>query len=76
MKLKRDRPWSDYPIGTKAHALGGGHWERVASGWKWLGGCTFPTPGGDAFWVTLPEVSGEKVAKGPADSRTTPDTTD
>ena len=49
-----DRPWEDYPIGTKAHAFTGGYWERVDLGWKWCTGATFPTPGGDAMSVTLP----------------------
>jgi hypothetical protein len=41
----------DSPIGTRAPAIGGGHWYRTAAGWKWNGpdGCgdTFPRPGGD-----------------------------
>lgn len=47
-KLPVDRPWSEYPIGTKAHAFNGGYWIRVPLGWKWCCGATFPTPGGDA----------------------------
>lgn len=54
----RVREWGEYPEGTKAHAIGGGHWYRTRRGWKWNGptgsGSTFPTPGGDAFAVTLP----------------------
>ena len=50
----KDRPWSDYPLGTKAWAIGGGHWVRVEHGWKWHNGSTFPTPGADAFDVTTP----------------------
>ena len=51
----KDRPWSEYPVGTKAWALGGGYWIRVPNGWKWHNGDTFPTPGGDATGrVTLP----------------------
>jgi hypothetical protein len=46
--------WDQYPLGTKAHAVGGGCWERVERGWKWCTGATFPTPGGDAFRVELP----------------------
>jgi hypothetical protein len=47
--LKRvDRPWDEYPMGTKAHAFNGGYWIRVQRGWKWFSGDTFPTPGGDA----------------------------
>lgn len=48
-ELKRqDRDWSDYPIGTKAHAVMGGYWIKTEGGWKWNSGSTFPTPGGDA----------------------------
>lgn len=35
------------PLGTKAPAVGGGHWVKVAAGWQWFNGGTFPTPGGD-----------------------------
>ncbi len=35
------------PIGTKAPAIGGGHWVRTERGWKWCTGATFPRPGGD-----------------------------
>lgn len=45
----QDRPWNEYPLGTKAHAFMGGFWIRVALGWKWCTGATFPTPGGDAI---------------------------
>ncbi len=52
------KPWNAYPIGSKAHAVGGGHWYRTESGWKWNGpegcGSTFPTPGADAYVVTEP----------------------
>jgi|694.fasta_scaffold00471_13 hypothetical protein len=51
-RVKRTMKWSDYPIGTKAPAIGGGSWTRVERGWKWGeltgGGGVFPTPGGDA----------------------------
>ena len=51
-RVKRTMEWSDYPIGTKAPAHGGGSWTRVKHGWKWGsltgGGGVFPTPGGDA----------------------------
>jgi hypothetical protein len=54
------RPIGDYPLGTKAPAIDGGHWYRNERGWKWNGpagtGGTFPRPGGD--WngmVILPE---------------------
>lgn len=49
------KPWNDYPIGTRAYALNGGHWERVEHGWKWLNGDTFPTPGADWFRIELPK---------------------
>lgn len=47
-------PWSEYPIGTKAKAVMGGHWIKVKLGWKWCTGATFPTPGGDAYAVSIP----------------------
>ena len=51
-----DRLWSEYPIGTKAHAVMGGCWTKTEHGWKWgTQGSTFPTPGGDAMSVTLPK---------------------
>lgn len=56
-RVRRDRPWHEYPIGTKAWSLGGGHWLRTDRGWKWHMGDTFPTPGGDAFDVTFPELT-------------------
>jgi hypothetical protein len=49
-----DRPWSEYPIGTKAFAIRGGHWTKTESGWKWWNGATYPTPGVDAYSVELP----------------------
>ena len=49
VRRRKDRPWGKYPIGTKAHAYNGGHWIRVARGWKWHCGEVFPTPGGDAI---------------------------
>ena len=40
--------YRDYPLGTKAHAVGGG--------WKWAtSGCVFPTPGGDVIRIELPD---------------------
>lgn len=48
------RPWSDYPLGTKAHAIMGGHWIKVERGWKWHCGSTFPTPGADVSRIELP----------------------
>lgn len=50
-----DRPWSEYPIGTKAKSIEGGHWIKTDRGWKWFCGDTFPTPGADAIKVCLPE---------------------
>ena len=47
-RLRVDRPWDEYPMGTKAHAFNGGYWIRVQRGWKWFSGDTFPRPGGDA----------------------------
>jgi hypothetical protein len=48
---KRVMKWSEYPLGTKAPATGGGSWTKVYGGWKWGsltgGGGVFPTPGGD-----------------------------
>ena len=52
-----DRPFRDYPTGTKAQAQGGGYWIKNERGWKWCTGATFPAPGGD--WngmVSLPNV--------------------
>ena len=57
MKQPIDRPWKDYPIGTKAHAPMGGWWIKTERGWRWCTGSTFPTPGGDAVSVTLPGES-------------------
>lgn len=54
-RLSQILPWKDYPIGTKAVAIGGGHWIKTEHGWKWgKHGSTFPTPGADAGWVILP----------------------
>lgn len=53
--IRVDKPWSEYPVGTKAYAIGGGYWERVNNGWKWCTGSTFPRPGGDNNgFITLP----------------------
>lgn len=45
--VKADRPLSEYPVGTKAKAIGGGYWIKNKFGWKWFTGSTFPSPGGD-----------------------------
>ena len=54
-----DRPFRDYPIGTKAQAQGGGYWIKNKRGWRWCNSyCSFPAPGGD--WngmVSLPNCS-------------------
>ena len=59
LKVPRDRPWADYPPGTKAHAVGGGYWLKVKNGaligWHWNGtGVRLPRPGADAVSVELP----------------------
>lgn len=57
IKIKKDRDWSEYPIGTKAWAVTGGYWIRMTRGWKWCTGDTFPTPGGDSDGtVTIPSA--------------------
>ena len=50
---ERDRPWCEYPVGTKARGCFGGHWLRVEGGWRWMGGTeyaggVFPVPGAEA----------------------------
>jgi hypothetical protein len=52
-RLWKDRNWSEYPIGTKAHAYNGGHWTKMPNGWKWFCGDTFATPGGDAIGACI-----------------------
>lgn len=56
--IRDNRQWSDYPAGTKAKALMGGYWVKLQCGrWQWPGGCSFPTPGGDATGeVCLPFI--------------------
>lgn len=60
----KDKPWRDYPIGTKAHSILGGHWLRTERGWQWQNGSTFPTPGADAFGrcIELPNAPGKPTA--------------
>lgn len=29
----KDRPWEDYPVGSKALGLMGGHWVKTSKGW-------------------------------------------
>jgi len=48
------KDWSEYPIGTKAHAVNGGYWTKTERGWQWCGGATFPTPGAGVIGVELP----------------------
>jgi hypothetical protein len=64
-RLRKDRDWGDYPLGTKAHAYNGGYWIRVSNGWKWSCGDTFPTPGGDAIGacVELPNKINVQVSQ-------------
>lgn len=59
VRRSKDRPWNEYPVGTKVHAYDGGFWIRVERGWKWCSGDTFPTPGGDATGacIELPELA-------------------
>jgi len=62
-RIAVDRPWRDYPIGTKAHSCIGGHWTRTERGWQASSGCTFPTPGGDAVGacIELPTLHSDMV---------------
>jgi hypothetical protein len=56
-KIISDRPFRDYPLGTKAYASGGGYWIKVKLGWKWHSGATFPEPGGDwNGFVSVPVI--------------------
>jgi len=55
VKQKINMTWAEYPLGTKAYACTGGYWIKQTIGWKWCTGATFPTPGGDACYITLPE---------------------
>ena len=65
VRLPVDRPWDEYPEGTKARATTGGAWYKTQRGWKWNGpdgnGGTFPTPGGDACGncIELPEPNSQ-----------------
>jgi hypothetical protein len=44
--IKKDREWSEYPIGTKAReSWKGWWWQKTDHGWKANGGSTFPRPG-------------------------------
>ena len=50
----KSKPWSDYPIRTRAYAVMGGYWEKTECGWKWCAGSTFPTPAGDWSYLIEP----------------------
>lgn len=53
---KRFKQYSDYPLGTKAHATGGGCWIKVESGWKHATReCVVPTPEAAVSRIELPE---------------------
>jgi hypothetical protein len=58
MKFKPHRQWHNYPVGTKAFAIGGGFWIRTEDGWRWHCGDTFPGPGPDAYEVEMPVGDG------------------
>jgi hypothetical protein len=32
-RIQRERPWEDYPEGTRLYAAGGEQWVRTAEGW-------------------------------------------
>lgn len=53
-RFRHSGDWGRYPLGTIAYSINGGHWTRTGGGWKWHCGSTFPTPGGDAFDVSVP----------------------
>lgn len=55
--LARDRPWRDYPEGTKAHSYSGGVWLKLTGGqWQFTGGSKSKSPGPDAkrYCIELP----------------------
>ena len=54
--MKIDRPWEEYPVGTKAYCINGGFWEKTKLGWAFSNGATFPTPGASAHSVLLPLI--------------------
>jgi hypothetical protein len=71
VRLSVDRPWSEYPVGTRAYACNGGWWERVERGWKPNSSKdVFPTPGGDAVGkcIELPNAPHEPASKGGMDT--------
>lgn len=53
--IKADKDIRDYPIGTMFKSITGGCWTRTERGFKWGGGSTFPSIGGDwNGYVCLP----------------------
>ena len=52
--MPKNMDWSDYPIGTKVYACGGGHCTKTERGYQWNGGSTFNTPGGDWSRIEMP----------------------
>lgn len=70
VRTRKDRPWSEYPVGTKAPAIMGGRWYRTERGWKWNGpdgsGGTFPTPGGDSDGTVILPQNDQGEAQPPA----------
>ena len=59
MKVKKDKLWEDYPMGTKAFATCGGYWIKIKAGWQWytFGGIV-PEPRYWLFsgWVEEPVI--------------------
>lgn len=63
IRLPVDRPWEDYPVGTKAFGCLGGHWVKRANGWQYNGRHgTFSRPPAEACCVELPNenICGER----------------
>ncbi len=52
---QKTKDWTEYPVGTKAFDVNGGHWTKTECGWNWPGGSTFPTPGASAIGVEMPK---------------------
>lgn len=59
LRLRKDREWAQYPIGTKAHAGAGVWWTRVAEGWMSQSSTVYTTPGADALGncIEMPQVN-------------------
>lgn len=70
---KVDRPWRDYPVGTKAHSCLGGYWVKITqTGWQFNGRAhsgMFHNPGGEAqgACIELPMTAVEMEPTGPPD---------